>query len=169
MDVLAELFTRPYSQRTSEHESLDVPLRSLPDTVSSATSARGESSTSLLSGLRARVFVQKRANSSREIGDMSLCAIAKAMMLKEDGVPIENRHSQNSFARYDFVSWLMREFNDVSTRAEAVEWGVKLVEQGLFERCFVPEDLPRRYSTPSDFLDKYIMFPPSDRPTLMFI
>ncbi|KAF8230989.1 hypothetical protein L208DRAFT_1378316 [Tricholoma matsutake] len=66
----------------------------------------------------------KKMKSEREIGEMTLAVIAKAMP-EDDDVPIKNyqwHHSQypNSFIGYDFVSWL------------GVEWGVKLLEQGLF-------------------------------------
>jgi hypothetical protein len=61
-------------------------------------------------------------------------------MREEDGVRI--RHYQwhlsqypDAFTGYDFVSWLVREFRDVSSRAQGAEWGVKLQEQGLFEHC----------------------------------
>ncbi|KAJ7841775.1 hypothetical protein B0H13DRAFT_2286872 [Mycena leptocephala] len=83
--------------------------------------------------------LRKKMKSEREIGDMALAAIAKAMRA-EDGVPI--KHNQwhrsqypNSFTGFDFVSWLVREFRDVSSRAQGTEWGIKLEEQGLFEHC----------------------------------
>ncbi|KAF8230228.1 hypothetical protein L208DRAFT_1378580 [Tricholoma matsutake] len=78
----------------------------------------------------------KKMKSEREIGEMMLAAIAKAMP-EDDDVPIKNyqwHHSQypNSFIGYDFMSWLVREFWDMSTQLQGVEWGVKLLKQGLF-------------------------------------
>ena len=55
--------------------------------------------------------------SERDIGDMSLSAIAKAMR-EDDGVPIKEhrwhgRRYANSFTGTQFVSWLVREFCDI--------------------------------------------------------
>ncbi|KAG6334522.1 hypothetical protein ID866_4575 [Astraeus odoratus] len=77
--------------------------------------------------------------SEKEIADMALAAIAKAMR-DEDGVPIKlhkwHRTSYpDSFTGFDFVSWLVREFRDVSSREQGTEWGMKLLEQGLFTHC----------------------------------
>lgn len=41
----------------------------------------------------------------------------------------------NSFTGSDFVSWLVREFSDVSSRAQGAEWGTKFLDQGLIEHC----------------------------------
>ncbi|KAI0053949.1 hypothetical protein FA95DRAFT_1600463 [Auriscalpium vulgare] len=83
--------------------------------------------------------LRKKVANDRYIADMSLAAIAKAMR-EADGVPIKEHrwHLQkypDSFLGYEFVNWLCREFQDVSTRDQATEWGVKLQEQGLFEHC----------------------------------
>jgi len=68
---------------------------------------------------------------------MSLGAIAKTMR-EEEGVPIKNyqwhrSQYQDAFIGYYLVSWMVREFRDISTRAQAAEWGVKLQDEGLFE------------------------------------
>jgi hypothetical protein len=92
-----------------------------------------------LDQIHAQGPLKKKIKSEREVADLPLALIVKAMR-EEDGVPI--KHYQwhqtqypNSFIGSDFVSWLVREFNDVSSRAQATEWGVGLLEQGLFEHC----------------------------------
>ncbi|OBZ69158.1 Vacuolar membrane-associated protein IML1 [Grifola frondosa] len=83
--------------------------------------------------------LRKKSKNDREIGDMSLASVAKAMR-EEDGVPIKDhkwhgRKYANSFTGADLVSWLVREFGDVSSRDQGVECGVRLMEQGLFDHC----------------------------------
>jgi hypothetical protein len=83
--------------------------------------------------------MRKKPKSERDIADLTLAQITK-LMREEDGVPIKHYHWHkaqyaNSFIGADFVNWLLREFRDVSSRAQASEWGVKLFEQGLFEHC----------------------------------
>jgi len=61
-------------------------------------------------------------------------------MKEEDGVRIKlhkwhTAQYPDSFTGFDFVSWLVREFRDVSSRAQGTEWGVKLLSMGLFEHC----------------------------------
>ncbi|KAF9818950.1 hypothetical protein IEO21_02364 [Rhodonia placenta] len=81
--------------------------------------------------------LRKKVKSDRTIAGMSLSAIVKAMR-EEGGVPIKDyswhgRKYANSFKGHDFVSWLVREFRDVSSREEGTKWGASLQEQGLFD------------------------------------
>jgi hypothetical protein len=139
IEKLAEQFTKlrwqPAEERTT---SPPPPVRFLQTTLDPAVCVLDGSLMDQLEQINAVAF-RKKMKSDREIGEMSLPAVAKAMR-EEDGVPIKTyqwHRSQypNSFIGYDFVSWLVREFRDVSTRLQGAEWGVKLMEQGLFEHC----------------------------------
>jgi hypothetical protein len=140
IEKLAEQFTKLRWQPADEKINHPAPpVRFLPTTLDPALSVLDESLMDQLDQIHAQGPLRKKINSQREISEMSLGAIAKAMR-EEDGVPIafyQWHRSQypDSFIGYDFVSWLVREFRDVSTRAQATEWGVKLQEQGLFEHC----------------------------------
>ncbi|KAJ4488454.1 hypothetical protein J3R30DRAFT_940415 [Lentinula aciculospora] len=140
IDKLAETFTKLRWQSTEEKEkggSLHPPTRFLPTTLSPAMSVLDEALMDQLDAIHAAGPLRKKMKSEREISDMTLTAIAKAMR-EEDGVLI--KHNQwhksqypDSFTGFDFVSWLVREFRDVSSRAQGAEWGSKLQEQGLLE------------------------------------
>jgi hypothetical protein len=61
-------------------------------------------------------------------------------MREEDGVPIKdwrwhNKTYPNAFTGTDFISWLVREFKDISTREQALEAGLKYEDKHLFEHC----------------------------------
>lgn len=134
-DQFTKLRWQPAEDRTNHPAP---PVRLLQTTLGPAMSVLDASLMDQLEQLNAAAL-RKKMKSEREIGEMTLAAIAKAMR-EDDGVSIKNyqwHHSQyaNSFIGYDFVSWLVREFRDVSTRLQGVEWGVKLLEQGLFEHC----------------------------------
>jgi hypothetical protein len=139
IEKLADQFTKLRWQPAEERINHPAPpVRFLQTTFGPAMSVQDESLIEQLEQLNAAAL-RKKMKSEREIGEMSLAAIAKAMR-EEDGVPIKNYQWHrsiytNSFIGYDFVSWLVREFRDVSTRLQGAEWGVKLQEQGLFEHC----------------------------------
>ncbi|KAJ7497489.1 hypothetical protein FB451DRAFT_234487 [Mycena latifolia] len=138
IEKLAEQFTK-LRWRSPDEKCPPPPVRFLWTTLNPAVSVLDETLMEQLDQIHAAGPLRKKMKSEREIGDMSLAAIAKAMR-EEDGVPI--KHNQwhrsqypNSFTGFDFVSWLVREFRDVSSRAQGTEWGIKLEEQGLFEHC----------------------------------
>lgn len=140
IEKLAEQFTKLRWQPAEEKAAYPAPpVRLLQTTLGPAVSVRDAALMDQLDQIHAAGPLRKKMKSEREIGEMTLAAIAKAMR-EEDGVPIKNyhwhrSHYPNSFIGYDFVSWLVREFRDVSSRSQAVDWGVKLQEQGLFEHC----------------------------------
>jgi len=141
IEKLAEHFTRLRVLSPDERAAGNPPppVRLLPTTLHPALSVLDDSLMEQLDQIHAAGPLKKKMKSEREIGEMSLAAIAKAMR-EDDGVPIKHyqwhqNHYPNSFIGYDFVSWVVREFRDVSTRAQATEWGVKLQEKGLFEHC----------------------------------
>lgn len=140
IEKLAEIFTKLRWQPAEERAiSPHPPVHFLPTTLDPAMSVLDDALMDQLDQIHAAGPLKKKMKSEREINEMSLSAIAKGMR-EEDGVPIKHYHWHttqypNSFTGFDFVSWLVREFRDVSSRAQAVEWGVKLQEQNLFEHC----------------------------------
>lgn len=140
IEKLAEQFTKLRWQDAEEKAAHPAPpVRLLPTTLGPALSIHDASLMEQLDQIHAAGPLKKKMKSERDIADMSLAAIAKAMR-EDDGVPIKDyhwhrSHYPNAFIGYDFVSWLVREFRDLSSRTQATEWGVKLQEQGLFDHC----------------------------------
>lgn len=139
MDKLAEMFTRARWTATGATDER-VAVRFLPTTLGPVHSVLDESLMGQLDEIHLAGPLRKKIKSERELCEMSLGAIAKAMMREEDGVPMKlhkwHRASYpDSFTGFDFVSWLVREFRDVSSREQGAEWGTRLLEQGLFTHC----------------------------------
>ncbi|RUP42965.1 hypothetical protein BC936DRAFT_137831 [Jimgerdemannia flammicorona] len=70
--------------------------------------------------------------------DATLPVIATAMQSPVAGVKMQTtrwhvRLFENVFVGSEFVEWLIREFADVDTREDAVAFGNRLMEKGLFE------------------------------------
>ncbi|KAG7093064.1 hypothetical protein E1B28_009356 [Marasmius oreades] len=139
IEKLAEQFTKLRWQPPQERSNPSQAVRFLPTTLTPVDSLLDENLMEQLDLIHAAGPLRKKMKSEREIGNMTLMAIAKAMR-EEDGVPIKTHQwhrtqFSDSFTGYDFVSWLVREFRDVSSRTQAVEWGTKLQQQGLFEHA----------------------------------
>ncbi|THH30963.1 hypothetical protein EUX98_g3210 [Antrodiella citrinella] len=139
MDKLAELFSKLRWQPPEDKGKQMPPVRFITTDLGPVASVLDESIVSQLDDIHAAGPLRKKMKSEKDVADMSLIAIAKAMR-EEDGVPIKEHrwHGSkypNSFIGADLVSWLVREFRDVSTREQATEWGSKLQEQGLFDHC----------------------------------
>ncbi|PPQ63384.1 hypothetical protein CVT24_005649 [Panaeolus cyanescens] len=137
MEKLAEQFNK--LRWLDPKQPVPGPVRFLPTTLDPTMSVLDEGLMEQLDQFHAQGPMRKKPNATRDIATMSLMEIAKAMR-EDDGVPIKlykwhRRQYPDSFIGYDFVSWLVREFRDVSTRSQGLEWGVKLQEQGLFEHC----------------------------------
>jgi hypothetical protein len=138
IEKLMEMFSRVRWQPPDERAAGPAPsVRLLVTDVGPAAMVLDDNLTARLDEIHEAGPLRKKMKSERDIADMSLAAIAKAMR-EEDGVPIKEHRWQrqkhpDSFLGFEFVNWLIREFRDVSTRDQATEWGVKLQEQGLFE------------------------------------
>ncbi|KAH7914031.1 hypothetical protein BJ138DRAFT_1123902 [Hygrophoropsis aurantiaca] len=135
IDKLAEMFSKLRWQPSDEKGAQLPPVRFLPTTFGPAFSVLDESLMSQLDEIHAAGPLKKKIKSEREISDMPLTVIAKAMR-EEDGVPIKfhqwhRSKYPDSFTGFEFVSWVVREFRDVSSREQGAEWGAKLLEQGL--------------------------------------
>lgn len=135
IEKLAEIF----SKLRWQVDDKTPPVRFLPTTLGPAMSVLDDSLMAQLDEIHAAGPLRKKMKSEREISEMPLQAIPKAMR-EEDGVPIKHyqwhgAQYHNSFTGFDFVSWVVREFRDVSSRAQGTEFGVKLMEQGVIEHC----------------------------------
>ncbi|KAE8229854.1 hypothetical protein CF326_g5162 [Tilletia indica] len=118
-------------------------LRFIPTSLDPAASVHDENFMRALER-----FVQERAKErerdavpakAKRLADLSLDEIVKEMW-KEDGLKIHDRlwHRiwySDAFTGAEFVTWLCRKFDDVRSREDAVEWGTKLQEQGLFQHA----------------------------------
>ncbi|KAF7314328.1 DEP domain-containing protein [Mycena kentingensis (nom. inval.)] len=138
IEKLAEQFTK-LRWKASDDEPLAPNVRFLWTTLNPAVSVLDEALMEQLDSIHTSGPLKKNMKSEKEIAEMPLAVIAKAMR-SEGGVPIKNYQWHriqypNSFTGHDFVSWLVREFRDVSSRSQATEWGIRLEEQGLFEHC----------------------------------
>ena len=139
MEKLAEQFSKvrwvPPEEKGKQHPRVRFIFTDLGPTQC----VLDDTVVSQLDDIHAAGPLKKKVKSERDIHDASLAAIAKAMR-EDDGVPMKDRkwHGRtyiNAFTGSDMVSWLVREFRDVSTREQATEWGARLQEQGLFEHC----------------------------------
>ena len=140
-DRLAEMWSKLRWIPSQEREKgVAYPsLRFLPTYLSPTASVVDEHLVSQLEEIMASGPLQKKMKSEREIAEMSLASIAK-LMREDRSLQIKDHrwHTklyEDSFTGYDFAGWLCREFRDVSTREQAQEWGIRLLEQGLFEHC----------------------------------
>ncbi|KIY46963.1 hypothetical protein FISHEDRAFT_46255 [Fistulina hepatica ATCC 64428] len=140
IDKLAEQFTklRRRSLEDSSDSGAHAPVRFLPTTLNPTECVLDDALMEQLEQIHAAGPLRKKMKSDKELADMSLSTLAQAM--REDSGLIKHNHWHhnsypNSFTGFDFVSWVVREFRDVSTRAQGAEWGVKLQEQGLLEHC----------------------------------
>lgn len=138
VEKLAEQFAKVRWQNPDDKAPAPT-VRFLPTTLSPAASVLDEELMAQLDSIHATGPLKKKPKSEREVGGMSLSAIAKAMR-EEDGVPIKlnqwhRLQYPDTFTGYDFVSWLAREFRDVSSRAQGTEVAAKLMNDGLIEHC----------------------------------
>ncbi|KAH6902312.1 vacuolar membrane-associated protein IML1 [Coprinopsis sp. MPI-PUGE-AT-0042] len=132
IEKLAEQFAK---QRL---ENPGTPVRLLPTTLDPVSSVVDPAMIERLVSLHAAGPLRKKPKSDKDIESMKLGEVA-AMMREEEGLIKHNHWHKaqypNSFTGYELVSWLVREFRDVSSRQQGMEWGVRLFERGLIEHC----------------------------------
>ncbi|KAH9927160.1 uncharacterized protein BXZ73DRAFT_48994 [Epithele typhae] len=136
MDKLAELFAKARRDIPGQPQP---PVRFITTDLGPAQCVLDDGVIAQVDEIHATGPLRKKMKSERDLAELSLQAVAKAMR-DEDGVPIKEnkwhrRRYANSFTGAQLVSWLVREFRDVSTREQGAEWGAKLMEQGLFDHC----------------------------------
>ena len=137
-DKLADLFNRARYKRSSDDRQ---PLRFLPTSLDPTQSIHDEDFMTQLKlagvGPRPSTTGPGKAKMTRRLADLSLDELVEDMR-SESGVRIEDRmwHRvlySDTFIGAELVTWLCCNFADVSNREEAVEWGIKLQEEGLFD------------------------------------
>lgn len=138
IDKLAEMFSK-VRWLPPDEKGKHIPVRFLPTDLGPTQCILDETLVSQLDEIHATGPLRKKVQGARDITDMSLQAIARAMR-EEEGLPMKDRrwHGRfyaNSFTGAELVAWLVREFRDVPTREQAAEWGAKLQDQGLFDHC----------------------------------
>jgi hypothetical protein len=142
LEKLGELFSRVRWMPPEERiYSLPPPVRLLPTYLGPSEMLSDDHLMSQLDSIHAAGPLRKKMKSERDLAEIgsNLPAVTRAMR-EDSGVPIKEHrwHRQKypeSFIGHDFVSWLVREFRDVSSREQGTEWGIKFLELGLFEHC----------------------------------
>ncbi len=139
MAELAARFTAARWLRQDENVDSHAPVKFVMTTLGPAASVSDDQLMAKLEETHHSGSLRKKPNSNRVLAGMSLEAIAASMRMP-DGVPIRdnrwhNAYYPDSFTGEEFVSWLLREFWDVSTREQGAEQGSKLEAQGLMRHC----------------------------------
>ena len=144
MEKLAELFSRVRWQASDGSlgtgPQTQHVVRFLPTDLGPATCVLDEALMNRLDEIHAFGPLRKNMRSEKEISQMSLGAIARAMREDPVSLPIKDHRWQgkiyaDAFTGSDFVNWLVKEFRDVSSKEQAVEVGGKLQAQGLFDHA----------------------------------
>jgi len=139
MVELAARFTAARWLRQDENPDSHAPVKFVMTTLDPVASVLDDQLMAKLDEVHHAGSLRKKPNSNRVLADMTLDAIAVAMRMP-DGVAIRdnrwyNAYYPDSFTGEEFVSWLLREFRDISTREQGAEQGSKLEAQGLMRHC----------------------------------
>lgn len=139
MDRLADHFTKARWLRHGETLDSYPPVKFLLTTLDPVNSVLDEVLMSKLEDLHLAGPLRKKPNSNRVLQDADLNTLA-VLARQPDGLPIrDNRWHHafypDSFTGEEFVSWLLREFQDVSNRDEGASWGAKLEQKGFLRHC----------------------------------
>ena len=144
MDKLAELFSRVRWQAPDGSPGTGTQtqpmVRFLPTDLGPAPCVLDEALMNRLDEIHALGPLRKNMKSEKEISQMNLSAIAKAMREDPVSLPIKDyrwhgRIHTDAFTGSDFVNWLVKEFRDISSKDQAVEVGGRLQAQGLFDHA----------------------------------
>jgi len=139
MAELAARFTAARWLRQDDNAESHAPVKFIMTTLDPAASVSDDQLMAKLEETHHSGSLRKKPNSNRVLAEMSLEAIAVAMRMP-DGMAIRdnrwhNAYYPDSFTGEEFVSWLLREFRDVSTREQGAEQGSKFEAQGLMRHC----------------------------------
>ncbi|KIJ44370.1 hypothetical protein M422DRAFT_168412, partial [Sphaerobolus stellatus SS14] len=126
IDKLADLFGKARWILPGEKPEAYPPPRFLPTYLGPAACLLDDTVVAQLEEIHALGPLKKKKNSEKVFQEYSLQSIAKAMR-EEDGVPIKDYkwHGSvypDSFTGANVTSWLVREFSDISTREQALQW-----------------------------------------------
>ncbi len=133
------LFHRARFFRSKEERDQIHVQRFLPTSLDPAMSLQDEDFMKQLAEENAKQRAQSASSKKRlhkALAGRAIDAVAKDM--RSGGLVINDRiwHRMlysDTFTGADMVSWLCSEYADVRAREDAVEWGIKLMEEGLFE------------------------------------
>lgn len=134
---LLELISR-YRWKGSSDNTNTAPLKLLPTWLAPSACVTDALLMQELDNLH-KTDVNKPERQA-EITQCTATNIATAMRDSANGLPIDDRwwHKtlySDSFQGDKFVTWLLNFYSDIKTREAAVEWGRKLLDQGLIEHC----------------------------------
>uniref|UniRef100_V5EW85 Vacuolar membrane-associated protein IML1 n=1 Tax=Kalmanozyma brasiliensis (strain GHG001) TaxID=1365824 RepID=V5EW85_KALBG len=137
-DKLADLFHRARFVRSKEERDQIHVQRFLPTSLDPAMSLQDEDFMKQLAEENAKQRAQSASKKRlhKTLAGRAIDAVAKDM--RSGGLVINDRiwHRMlysDTFTGADMVSWMCSEYADVRAREDAVEWGIKLMEEGLFE------------------------------------
>ncbi|KAJ1029719.1 hypothetical protein NDA13_002962 [Ustilago tritici] len=138
-DKLAELFHRARFVRSKEERDQTHVQRFLPTSLDPAMSLQDEDFMKQLAEENARQRAQSASSKKRQhksLAGRALEAVVKDM--RSGGLMINDRiwHRMlysDTFTGADMVTWMCTEYTDAQSREEAVDWGIRLMEDGLFE------------------------------------
>ena len=136
-DRLAELFDKARWLAPEETAETYPPPKFLPTWLDPAASVLDDTLMDSLDDLNAAGPLGKPRHSTVSIAMSSAGQVVRAMR-SPGGVPIHDHYWHrklypNSFSAREFVSWVVREYNDVLTREHAVEWGMRLQDEGVIK------------------------------------
>jgi hypothetical protein len=141
MEKLAEYFTKARWLKHGESQESHAPVKFLPTTLDPIACIHDEVLMAKLDEIHESGTLKKKPNTNRTIEATAVDLMALANLMRQPGgVPIRDNqwHSvlhRESFTGEEFVSWLIREFNDVSTREQGAEWGTRLEKKGFMTHC----------------------------------
>lgn len=138
MEKLADLFTKARWLRQDETLSDSYPpVRFLPTTLDPVACVMDEGLMAHLEQVHEAGPLKKKMNSNRVLTEIAKDKEALAAAMRStagDGVGIRDNAWHHAFYPDSFtgealVSWMIREFQDVSTREQAAEWGAKMEQE----------------------------------------
>jgi hypothetical protein len=141
MERLAEHFTKARWLKHGETLDSYPPVKFLPTTLDPVASVNDETVIAKLDEIHEAGPLKKKANATRTIESMATDLMALANLMRQaDGLKIRNNRWHNalyndSFTGEEFVSWMLREFQDVSTRDQGAEWGARLEQRKFLKHC----------------------------------
>jgi hypothetical protein len=138
IDKLAEIFGK--HRWVDPHSATDnsyPPPRFLPTWMDPSGCVLDQDLVTQLELIHEQGPLKKKARSDKAFNSLSHSAVCKAVRESDPPLLRDQRWYSTSiftaFTGHDFVSWLVREFTDISTRDEAVQCGQRLIDEGVIE------------------------------------
>ena len=141
MERLAEHFTKARWLKYGETLESYPPVRFVPTTLDPVASVSDETIIAKLDEIHEAGPLKKKANTTRTIESTATDLMGLANLMRQPGgLKIRDNKWHNalytdSFTGEEFVSWLLRDFQDISTREQGAEWGAKLEQKKFLKHC----------------------------------